>query len=87
MYPTVAVMMHMVCTFLSSDVSTVNYVTSVCMCVYVATDSNPVVAKRELCVSAAMRTVDDTSMLQCIFLLISISQHVLTLHVFKSLCG
>ena len=55
--------------------------------VYVAADSSTEVAKHELCVSAVMRTVADTSMRQCIFLLMSISQHVLALYVFKSLCG
>ena len=58
-----------------------------CVCVYIAADSNPEVAKHELCVSVAMRIVDDTSIQQCILLLMSISQHVLALHVFKSLCG
>ena len=56
-------------------------------CLFAAADSNPEVAKHELCVSAAMRAVDDTSLWQCIFLLISIAQLVLALHVFKSLCG
>ena len=57
------------------------------VCVYNAADSNPKVVKHELCVSVVMRAVADTSMRQCIFLLMSIAQHVLALHVFKSLCG
>ena len=62
----------------------VDHMTYVFMCICIAADSDREVAKRELCVSAAMRVVDDTSMRQCIFLLMSISQHVLALHVLKS---
>ena len=58
----------------------------VCACVCVVADLNPEVDKHELCVSAAMRSVADSSMQQFIFLLMSISQHVLALYVFKSLC-
>ena len=59
------------------------------MRVYVAADLNPEAAKHALCVSAAMRVVDDTSLRQCIFLLMSISQHwhVFTLNLIMLLCG
>ena len=69
------------------EVPTVNDLTYVRMCVYNAADSSPEVVKHELCVSVAMRAVDDTSIQQCIILLMSISQLVLALHVVKSLCG
>ena len=58
----------------------------VCVCVCVVADANPEVVQHKRCVSAAMRADADTSMRQCIFLLISIAQHVIALHVFKSLC-
>jgi hypothetical protein len=57
------------------------------VCVHVAADSNPEVAKHDLCVSAAMRAIADTSMRQCIFLLMSISQNVLALHLIMLLCS
>ena len=54
------------------------------VCAFVAADSSPAVAKHELCVTVVTRAVDDTSIRQCIFLLMSIAQHVLALHVLKS---
>ena len=61
-----------------------DHITYVFMCIYIAADSNREVAKHELCVSATMRTVADTSMRQCIFLFMSVAQFVLALHVLKS---
>ncbi len=67
---------------------TIDGMTNGRVCVlYDAADSNPEVAKHELYVSVAMRAVAETSMRQCIFLLMSISQHVLALHAIMLLCG
>ena len=72
-FPTVAVMMHEVCTVLRLEAPTIYCMPFVRMCVYVAANSNREVVQHELCVSATMCAVADTSMRQCIFLLMSIS--------------
>ena len=76
MYPTVATIMHLVCAFLCSDVPIVDNTTYGCMCSYVAVDLSTEVAKQELCVSAVMCAAANTSLRQCVSLLMSIAQHM-----------